>query len=114
LEKKKRREGKKRGPLVRKGFGNNEREHWENKSKLEKAPGGRKGEVRDKKVGEGKCGRKKETQMRKTDGVDGERTSGFLSRIWDWNALGEHECEISNSFLPLLPGAGSPTHTGPR
>lgn len=56
-EKKRGREGRKRGPPPEKGqqaaFGKNEREHWENKSKLEKAPGGRKGEVRDKKLERG-------------------------------------------------------------
>lgn len=63
-KKKRGREGRKRGPPPERGqqaaFGKNEREHWENKSKLEKAPGGRKGEVRDKKVGEGKCERGRE------------------------------------------------------
>lgn len=65
---KKGREGRKRGPPPEKGqqaaFGKNEREHWENKSKLEKAPGGRKGEVRDKKLERGSGERERETVKR--------------------------------------------------
>lgn len=41
--------------------------------------------------------------MRKTDAVDGlggERTSCFLSRLSDWNALGEFE--IPDALLPTL------------
>lgn len=49
--------------------------------------------------------------MRKTDAVDGlggERTSCFLSRLSDWNALGEFE--IPDALLPTLLA----THAGPR
>lgn len=49
--------------------------------------------------------------MRKTDAVDGlggERTSCFLSRLSDWNAI--REFEIPDALLPTLLA----TRTGPR